>query len=237
MKKLILIILFFSPSIFALPQFNTININGRMNVRLVQVSAKKKTSVSSSRKIDYRVHNKTLYIRSLPQKKYNPRPIRVTVRLRQIKKLDVFNTVNIKASRLNSPALKLNTDNRGKIKLKGKLAVTSIRATGSSIIDLGWVNSDALKIYAVSNARIKLAGTVKELNVRLFGHSTLDAKYLRAQNIMVQTKNYAIAKLMPMKSLQAFAANHSNIYYYKWLKNITRDTTQSGNILQAGSKN
>ncbi len=72
----------------------------------------------------------------------------------------------------------------------------------------------------------------KTLYARLAGNAILGAQYLRANHIQVQTQNNASAYVMPLNTLRAFASGRANIYYYSHPKNLTRDTKQSGNVLQ-----
>ena len=58
----------------------------------------------------------------------------------------------------------------------------------------------------------------------------------RAQHILIQTKNFATAKLLPIQSLRAFATDFSNVYFYKMPDYISRYTRRSGNVLQLGKR-
>lgn len=217
--------------------FNRINVGGYVNVVIKRGRLGHKPAVTittyRSEPVQARFVNHTIYLktleRSVPQ--LNKRPV-VTVRINNLKRLTVTGAANVTAANMHSHGLDIDASGSGIIRLLGVLDVDHIKQSGSNDIKMRWVKSNTIYINSNGAGSIRLAGTAKTLYARIFGHATLHAAYLRTHYVQVQTKNKATAYVCPTYTLRAFATDFANIYYYKYPKNMTRDTAQSGNVLQ-----
>lgn len=217
--------------------FNRINAGGYFNVVIKGVQPGSKPSVSiatyPAEPLQVRVVNHTLYIKApwYPLPGLSKRPV-VTVRINNLKRLTIFGPTNVRAANMRSQGLNIHASGSGAINLMGVFDVDHIKQSGSNRINIRWVRSRTVYINSSRVGSIRLAGTAKTLYARMLGHSTLHAAYLRTHYVQVQTKNNATAYVCPVYTLRAFASDFGNIYYYKYPKNMTRDTEQSGNVLQ-----
>lgn len=211
---------------------NAINANGFFEL-LIKNSKRSQVRVSTTnfKPVKVYVSHHILFLKTL-WKPYglNKRPV-VTVQIPNLKQLTVNSLVNVKSTRLQARGLTIEAHGSGQIQLAGMLKVNRIDQSGANHINLRWIKSNQLFVKSTGDGHIKLAGVARSLYARLDGHSVLNTRYLRTRFIHVQTKNHATASVDPLTSLRAFAFGNSNIYYYKIPKNITRSSSQSGNVL------
>lgn len=218
--------------------FDAINAQGYFNVVVVRSkkpSKKPKVTISGypSEPIKVHVSHHTLYLKSPwhPIPGFN-RPEVVTVYTNQLKGLTVAGPTSVRAMDLRSNGLDVKSSGTGNILLRGDIKLNQIQQRGHNQISIRWVNSSTIHINSKGSGSIRLAGVAKALFARLRNNATLHTQYLRTHYVQVQTKNEASAYVCPIETLRAFAFDDSNIYYYKYPKNITRQSIQSGNILQ-----
>ncbi len=214
--------------------FNAIDAAGYVTVKIK--SAPRATVVVShdrGQPISARVINRTLIIRpsGIPAPGLNQRPV-VTVTLPQLTRLVERGSAVIVGTAVKSSGLTIDARGSGTIQLAGMVKLDRIHQRGSNRIWVRWVNSNTLTINSQDVGRISLAGVTNTLYARVKGRAVLDAQYLRINYAQVQATDEAVVKVMPVNTLRAFASNDANIYYYKYPKNITRDSSQSGNVLQ-----
>ena len=218
--------------------FTAIRSTGNIQLQLHPVPSNRLLSVITSAKnkqpISIKIRNHTLYL----SERANDlsQPIKVTVRINQINRLFASGNTEIRGKNIRSQGLVIQAKDHSTINLSGSMVVNKISASGSSRIKLRSLKSKILVIRSKGDSLIQLAGKAYNIRARLYDHSQLNAQYLRAQTMMIQTKGQASAKIAPIYSLRAFAADKSNIYYYKIPKNITWDTTDSGNVLQMNTR-
>jgi len=219
------------------PAFSAIQVTGNINLIIQGTNSKnpKSTAIIShnSKRVTAKIRHHTLYLQTLNAALPSNKPSTVKVRIYRLNKLNVYGRSSVTANHIKSDGLYLLSDTVRNITLNGALLVNKIVSFASNKISIRWLNGKALSVKS-SAGRIMLAGSVTELQVKLRNHAKLDAKYLRAQRILIQTKNFAVAKVLPIKSLRAFASGHSNIYFYKKPVHISRYTSDSGNVLQLG---
>ncbi|WP_080744755.1 GIN domain-containing protein [Coxiella burnetii] len=209
-----------------------VNAEGYFNLILKKGSRIKVTVTSHHLEpLRARIIHHTLYVRAPWLPPIQKRPV-VTVTMPTLTRLVVNGPTNVRADRLQSSGLSILSLGWGNIQLKGKMKVNHIVQRGQNYISLGWLDSSTLSIDSRGNGSLYLAGVAKMLYARLAGNAILGAQYLRANHIQVQTQNNASAYVMPLNTLRAFASGKANIYYYSYPKNLTRDTKQSGNVLQ-----
>jgi len=214
--------------------FTAVSINGRMNVMIQSAQNKGDRDLIHypHQLISAKICGHTLYLRSLNTQK-NPS---VTLRLHALNQLTVNGPSAVTGSAVESDGLELYTNSNAVVNLNGTIKVKKISHRGYGRIQLRWVTADQLSITS-SGGLIKLAGTAKNADIKLSNHAQLDAQYLRVRQMMVQTRGHAVAKVLATYSLQAFATQNSQIYFYKTPRHLSRYSRESGNILQLGSRN
>lgn len=213
--------------------FNEVSIQGYVNVLIRQGAPAVTVSGDLSKQLLTHVSHHKLYVEAPWQPTIGvvKRPL-VTVTLPNLNKLFIDGPANVGGENIRSKHLAIESHGSGKIKLIGVMNLTQIDQTGSNRIYLRWVNSDTLTINAKDRGFIYLGGVAKTLYARVTQQAIFNAQYLRTDIVQVQTKHFAAAFVYPVTTLRAFASEHSNIYYYKYPKYLTRETTQSGNVLQ-----
>lgn len=132
---------------------------------------------------------------------------------------------------LAAKTMTINDAGSGKITLRGNTAVDKIIQTGKGLIDLYWVNSKLTKVNASGAGSVILAGKANKLVANLTRLAFLNAKYLRAKNVFVKTKRYAIAYVNPIQQLFAAATDGSIIDYYHNPVNLYKNISHEGVIL------
>lgn len=154
------------------------------------------------------------------------------VNIGELNHLIVDGQAAVSSSHINSTSLSIDANSSGSIALMGMVNLDRILSSGSGDIHIQWVNSSRLRIDGSSKSKFTLAGVASTVELRLKDESLFEGQYLRIDDVFVQTRDYATAKLLVNNSLRGFAYDHSNIYYYKRPSEITEYTSGSGNILQ-----
>jgi len=149
-----------------------------------------------------------------------------------LKKIAVTDNAVVNAKDFQTTDLTIIAKNNGAINLEGQYIINRIYQYGNGRINIDWINSDRLFIDSHSSGPICLAGTVNSMIAKLTHNASLDARYLRAQKASVFTTDTAQADITVLDTLEAFATDRSNIYYYKRPRNITVVTKESGNVLR-----
>lgn len=131
-----------------------------------------------------------------------------------IKRLVATNTADIKINGIESNQMSVIMSGAPSVKLKGFAKLEKLSYGGQGDLSLHWVKSDKLDVEGHGEAKVHLAGTVKFLNTKLYNEAELDGQYLRVAKAYVKTFNHALARLQPIRQLNAIAADESNIFYY-----------------------
>ncbi len=215
---------------FSLRPFNAIKTRGMVKIRLYHAAHNSISMSRRTRKLSIvNIRHHTLYIMG-PAGMW--RPVKIRIGIASLKRLSTHDSSIIEGKKLSSRGLIITAYDNSRIRLSGKLTITSIKALDQSQVYCRWISSRELKTYSIGSGAIRLAGSVDKLRSRLFGQSHLVARYLRTKYAWIRTHNHASASITPVIALRAFAADHSNIYYYKYPRRLTRDSTEEGNILQ-----
>lgn len=215
--------------------FNQIDAAGDVNV-IIHGAQHSGIAVISNAKapVKAQVVHHTLYINApwIPGPGGLKQRSTVVANVPNLTSLVVNGPANVGGANIHSRGLTISSYGSGKIKLIGEMKVNQINQAGNNRIYLRWVNSTTLSINSKNAGFIYLGGVANVIYARLYDHAILNAQYLRTHIVQVQTKNHAAAFVYPVTTLRAFATNDANIYYYKYPQNLTRDTSQSGNVLQ-----
>ena len=121
---------------------------------------------------------------------------------------------------------------RGKLYLTGWLNIVSIDNLADAEITAYWLRSQQTEIHTKAG-NIHLSGECHHLLAELSGHAKLDAASLNSQHVWAYTADHALAKLRPLRSLNATAVDYSQIAYFKQLSEtqIQRTVHDQANVL------
>lgn len=220
-------------SVEQLSDVNTLAAGGSFNV-VIEKSNHPSLTVMTNALIPIRrtVSNHTLYLQGPELPPPTNHRATVIVTLPKLSKLIVYGPTHLSGKWESNRNLIIKSYGYGSISLKGIIKVSRIDQTGPNHIDLQWVNSDALSVHSEQGGVIKLAGVARSVSAYLKDDSVFNGEYLRANTVRVQAKERGAAYVYPVTTLSAFASGLGNIYYYTHPQNITRESSESGNILQ-----
>ena len=212
---------------------HSINAAGNFSLELRRMQGKACYSIAvrhaSHKSVRTFVSKDNLYISS------DNKHAKVIVYTKPIRSLNAYKNVSVAGDEFNNNhPLNLTAAGNSSIMLNGKFNVADIDQQSARPISVTWANSDTINIEAEGSGKINIAGVTQQLRARLYNNSTLNAEYLRANNAMIQSKDNANAEVAATDNLRAFAHNNSNIYFYKQPVHITRQSSETANILQLG---
>ena len=181
------------------------------------------------------VRNGILYLHDVTDRKPHQigvNPLHVTVASNRIKFIELRDKSSAVSKNYTSVPMMLINKSVGVVDLHGMLSMRSIDQCSTGTINIDWVQGPHVKVTSSGSGVVKLAGSVDVLDLTALGNAHVDAKYLRSQNVMVKTTGVSDAAVTPINSLNAFAHDRSNIYYYKRPKHMEPRTFAHGNVLQ-----
>jgi len=221
------------PAVQKVSRYDAIVCDGPANVMIQDVGRQKHYRISGidpkQADISAKLRKRTLYI---DDDALSATPRVITLTTGALRSITVADGCRMRGRHVRSyGGLTITSRDSGSLNLTGVLNVTKIVMTGSGTIKLRWVNSHKLHIYNAGSGLISLAGVADYVYARVYNTGRLDAKYLRAQNVLIQTQNSARADVLAVDSLNAFAGQRSNIYYYKWSSHQLTHARFSGNVL------
>lgn len=146
--------------------------------------------------------------------------------------ITVTDNVILTAKNFKTSGLTIVAKNQGAINLQGQLKLDRLSQLGRGEITISWVDSEELCLDSSGDGPIYLAGAVDKMTIKLMQEAKLNVRYLRAKKAAVFTTDSAVAHVLVVNDLDAFAINKSDIYYYKRPKKLTVVTKDSANILQ-----
>lgn len=123
-------------------------------------------------------------------------------------------------------------DDDAKVNLRGVVNLQHVITAGNSEVDVQWVSSPHVMVRSKDSSCVVLAGVTRILDAQMLGSSQLLAQYLRAREVYVKTEDYAVAHVTPIVVLNGFAADYSDILYYKTPAYLTRKSDLSSNVMQ-----
>lgn len=163
----------------------------------------------------------------------SPRYLMVRLRLVHLNQLNIAGQVLLLGQQIDSKQLSIILQNQANVQLKGNVGVNQIEQSGRSHLSIQWVNSPRLQLQS-SGGITQLDGVAGTVTARLFKQATLTANGLRAARLWISTADDSQAKVLAVKSLNAFAKDRSLIEYYKTPAHLEKHSKQNANILQAG---
>lgn len=178
-----------------------------------------------------RVRGKKLYLINIAPKS----KIKLTVP--EIKNIATFGNVKVTAKKFKSKIDTLVAKDNSSIDINGQLTIFKLLQYGTGRINIGWLDCESIFVTAYGCGPIYLYGAVDEMGAKLVNNSYLNARYLRTKKITILAAGRSQAEVVPVDYLDAYATDHSNVYYYKWPKEKTVVTKGEGNVLQAGWDN
>lgn len=228
------------PRIVPLPSnINAINGNGYLQITVQQITGNTPNEViippTNPRWVFVRTQGKMVFFKQKQNEHPSPRESRLIVRLHTLNRMEAFDATDVIARKLKSKQLVINADDSGTISIAGfPINLYQVSADGPVKVRVHGVYSNVITLHSKGKAQVNLRGRADNLIAKLYGHSALTADYLRTDNILVHTFENAMALVLPVRSLRAFANGHSNIYYDRRPIRLTRYTLDSGNVLQTG---
>jgi len=210
-----------------LEKFKAIHVAGSSKVELVNGPYSLTTSGLEKKlnNIAIKVKDNNLQITSSPE-------ITVQIAVPDLKTLLVSGNATVFTTNFTATDLTIIAKNNSSLNLAGQLRISKILQQGNGRIDIGWISSNNLQIESAANGPIHLAGVANKVFAKLTHSAQLDCRYLRAEDLSIFTTDNATAHVFALKSLEAFAVNKSNIFYYKRPKHLTVVTKNSGNVLK-----
>ncbi len=213
---------------------SSINVTGALRLVIVQSQIPKVTIKTVHREpITARVRDHVLFIHS-PWYLLQGIAVKPTVIVNtpDLEHLTVHGPTNVEGYHIHGHQLTIDADGTGIINLGGDIDVQRITQRGNNHIHLRWLTISRLSIDACGRGSIDLAGIANTVYVHLCDYASLNTKFLRTRMMQIQTNNFATAEVLPIETLRAFARGHSNIYYFKTPSNLTRYSTDFGNVLR-----
>jgi hypothetical protein len=128
--------------------------------------------------------------------------------------------------------LKLVATAPGQIIINGWVNINNIQNPGRADIFAHWLVGSQLNLYS-DGGFVQLAGKVNHFILELDHFSRLDSLGLKANHVWVNSAGSSLAKLMPVKSLNAIASGHSQIAYYNQLplEQVIRQVHNAANVV------
>jgi hypothetical protein len=219
--------------------FDNVVIDGGFQVRLV-TGKDANVDVQGPRElVVVETRGQTLYISLRKDTEVPPTGelIPVTVSAYGIHNLRVLGNSVVHGDHIHGQELCITASGNSKVYFRGVVHLKRLVQTGQSYVNIRWVDSCDLGIALADRSCAKIAGKVQELHARLFGAAVLDAKYVRTKYAFIQALQESTGTVTVIQSLNAFARENANIYYYKTSHMVDADSRQSGNVLQLGHWN
>ena len=210
----------------SLNRFKSVILSGNTTVELV--NGQYATNITGSGKDLYSCHtdirDQVLYINAKSS-------VAIKLIVPGLKNITVTDNATLNAKDFITNNLTIIAKNNGTINLEGQFNIDKIYQRGNGRINITWVSSNKLFIDSNSGGPIYLAGIANNIVAKLTHNAQLDVRYLRTQKASVFTTDKAKADILVLDTLEAFAVDNSNIYYYKRPHYLTVVTRNSGNVL------
>ena len=163
-----------------------------------------------------------------------PRGVHVLIRAANLKNLEVLGEGKVVGKSLETLGpFSVHAAGSVKVALTGPVDLDQVVAAGNTEVSADWVDAKNLHVYASGNSQVTLNGRSVHGTIGLYDQSSLNARWLRAQNLIAQTSDKAVAMLLPIEGLTAYAADTSRIAFYKRPKRLTPFSGKYGNVLPA----
>ncbi len=231
-----------------LPYFNGIDVGDNIHLVIRDSDGQgQRISKSAADRVMAEVRGDTLVLRRepdpAPQDKhgrksydrpmYHQEPVTITVWTHNLCFLQASKYARVIMEEVNTCyGINIVTSDNAQVRIRGVINLQKVTTRGNSCVNAMWVDSYHVRLCSSDNSKVVLAGFTCILDAALNSNSSLDARFLRSKEAFVKTTDYACAKVLPIFALYGFAKHFSGIYYYKTPGFITRNSTESGNILQ-----
>ncbi len=137
---------------------------------------------------------------------------------------------------IKSTGLLVSIRDSGPVTLTGDVGIRELQVTDSGRVAITWVHSKELLVQLTGQQQVFLAGIAGLLITNVKDHAQLKAQYLRANKAFVHTSQSAVADVAVLDSLNAYAVDQSNIYYYLQPRLVGRYYQGHGSILYMGEQ-
>ena len=172
------------------------------------------------------VKNDILYLKA-------PRGVHVLIRTSQLKRISVVGEGHVRGKSLGILGpLTVNAAGEVDLSIQGPVDLASVVTSGEAKFRAWWVDAQDLHVTSSGKSKIMMTGRTFRVTAALFDQSKFDASRLRSKQVIVQTNNRALAKVMPIEGLTAYAASGSRVEYFKEPRRLTHFSGKYGNVLK-----
>lgn len=225
-----------------LPHFSNIDVSDHLEVIVTGGHARQSVVLMGDSRavaeISTEVRGKTLFIeRTNPPSTSEPYNHHIVVRINlntPISGISASEAARVRVKNIKSHGLTLVARDHAFIKLDGRgVVLRRVDNYSTQNMVIFGINTKYLHIKGVGKGEIILGGTVGTLTAYLYDQACLRAERLVAQHAYIHTEGQAIAQVLAIQDLYAFAKGYSNIYYYKTPdKQLVRHTQDWANVLK-----
>lgn len=206
---------------FRLPPINAIDVNGDIDVEIETGSWGQRIALSGSRRLTesvrMQVRGSRLRIGTLCMCNPSHARPKISIHLPSLTQLacsgqDIH--VSVDGLSANHPVVMI-FQGSPHVELKGHISLYRLIAGGHSHVFVYWIDICEPCIKAMGNAEICIGGIADTLSIDAYQSARVDARYVRTRRAFVKTYGCSRADICVMKSMNIFAADSSNVYYYQ----------------------
>ncbi|MFN8577874.1 MAG: DUF2807 domain-containing protein [Candidatus Sericytochromatia bacterium] len=114
--------------------------------------------------------------------------------------------------------------------------INNIQVKGTSILSVIQIKNQAMNIVIDGNTNINAKGQSKKLFLDLSGSGYIDTKNLKTEETKVDLKGFSMVDVFATKSLDATISGFGKINYYGEPKNVKKNITGTGYIIEGKNK-
>ena len=141
---------------------------------------------------------------------------------------------NLTLRGIRSLGLQVNSTGRGDINLHGLMNLQTLTHNGSGHINVDRIQSRNVHVRGSGPGHVELHGDAVNIHAVLDGRIDFDASQVKVARAIINTTDKAVAKVYPMKILNALATRSSNVYYYNHPKFIADYSRHNASVIFAG---
>lgn len=213
----------------SLGEFTAINSQFINDIEIVGGADRSSVIISGDerlfRYVDAKVSGGVLNLRA-------PRHMHVLVRAHKLSTISVVGEGKVYGKALAALGpLSIRAAGSVKVTLRGPVNLNQVTTAGNAKVSAWWIDSPSVHVMSSDKSSVCLVGKSEELAADLFDSSRLNGERLRARQALIQTSKGAVAKVLPVDGLTAYAADKSRIEYYKMPDRLTPFSGTMGNVL------
>jgi len=133
---------------------------------------------------------------------------------------------------METPSLTIYAAGSGITQAEGVANLKNVQAYQYAQVYLSWIQSDGLTVTENDHAEVGLAGTTSTLNLDIKGSSRFQGQYLFARGAYAKTHESAHANVNATQKLFLNSHQHSSIYYFSSVKELSTFAADQSIILE-----